>query len=470
VPDGINMEKYRPKFHFTAEKYIINDPNGLVYYEGEYHLFHQYNILEEIYWGHAVSEDLIHWKRLENAIAPDEHGQIWSGSAVVDEENHRLAAFFTYCERETERQSQGLAFSYDKGRSWEKYEKNPVLTEERKDFRDPKVFRYEDKWIMVVTGGDCVLFYESTNLIHWRQLSLFRGSTTDHVGTWECPDLFPLKAENAGACKWVLVISINDGSPAGGTGMKYFIGEFDGTSFRPDEEGKEGNWLDYGKDFYAGVSWNNISNGRRIMIAWADNWQYRDALPTYPFKGQMSSIRELYLKKIGNSFHLRQQPIEEMHVLRKNSREMHKMNMGAGEEWTLKDHVEALELELSYPINRIHSAIFGIRVVTGQGKQLEITFSKKEQSCTVDRRNAGINPHEKFPGKYKSKLDFSKEFLTLRLLLDVSQSELFVNEGELVFSNLIFPEDLYQIKLFTEGGDLEIEKCVIYDLDGDVIS
>ena len=122
-------------------------------------------------------------------------------------------------------------------------------------------------------------FYESTNLIHWRQLSLFRGSTTDHVGTWECPDLFPLKAENAGACKWVLVISINDGSPAGGTGMKYFIGEFDGTSFRPDEEGKEGNWLDYGKDFYAGVSWNNISNGRRIMIAWADNWQYRDALP-----------------------------------------------------------------------------------------------------------------------------------------------------------------------------------------------
>ena len=184
----------------------------------------------------------------------------------------------------------------------------------------------------------------------------------------------------------------------------------------------------------------------------------------------MSSIRELYLKKIGNSFHLRQQPIEEMHVLRKNSREMHKMNMGAGEEWTLKDYVEALELELSYPINRIHSAIFGVRVVTGQGKQLEITFSKKEQSCTVDRRNAGINPHEKFPGKYKSKLDFSKEFLTLRLLLDVSQSELFVNEGELVFSNLIFPEDLYQTKPFTEGGDLEIEKCVIYDLDGDVIS
>ena len=145
MPDGIHMEKYRPKIHFSAKDFVINDPNGLVYYDGEYHLFHQYNINEQIYWGHAVSTDLVHWKRLPNAIAPDEIGQIWSGSAVVDEENHRMAAFFTYSEHVTGRQSQGAAFSYDKGRTWEKYEKNPILTDERPDFRDPKVFRYEDK-------------------------------------------------------------------------------------------------------------------------------------------------------------------------------------------------------------------------------------------------------------------------------------------------------------------------------------
>ena len=248
--DGIHMEKYRPKIHFSAKDFVINDPNGLVYYDGEYHLFHQYNINEQIYWGHAVSTDLVHWKRLPNAIAPDEIGQIWSGSAVVDEENHRMAAFFTYSEHVTGRQSQGAAFSYDKGRTWEKYEKNPILTDERPDFRDPKVFRYEDKWVMVVTGGDCVILYESQDLIHWEKMSSFAGTADDHSGVWECPDLFPMTIGETGENRWVLTVSISDGSPAGGTGMKYFVGEFDGKSFKTVEDQPEGSWVDYGKDFY----------------------------------------------------------------------------------------------------------------------------------------------------------------------------------------------------------------------------
>ena len=228
--------------------------------------------------------------------------------------------------------------------------------------------------------------------------------------------------------------------------------------------------MDYGKDFYAGVSWNNLPDDRRLMIAWADNWQYRDFLPTSPFKGQMSSIRELKLKKRGRKFYLTQIPIEEMCALRKNKQEMHKMKMGAGEEWTLKDCSEALDLELCYPTNKICASSFGIRVVTGQEKQLEILFSKGEHSCTVDRLNAGLNPHEKFPGKYKAEVDYEKECLNLRLILDVSQSELFINDGELVFTNLIFPEGPYQLKLFAEGGDLEIERSTIYELTGDVIN
>ena len=159
MPKGVKMEKYRPKIHFSAEDYIINDPNGLVYYKGEYHLFHQYNINEQIYWGHAVSKDLVHWKRLPKAIA-----------------------FFTYSEHETKRQSQGVAFSYDKGRTWEKYSGNPILTDSREDFRDPKVFRYEEKWVMILSGGDCVLLYESKDLIHWNQISSFKGNQESHTG------------------------------------------------------------------------------------------------------------------------------------------------------------------------------------------------------------------------------------------------------------------------------------------------
>ena len=170
------MESYRPKIHFSAEKYIINDPNGLVYYRGRYHLFHQYNIDEQIHWGHAISTDLVHWKRLSLALFPDKIGQIWSGSVVADEENNRLAAAFTYSEHGTGRQSQGIAFSYDEGMTWEKYQGNPVLTSERMDFRDPKVIYCYDKWVMVLSGGDCVLLYESGDLIHWNLLSSFSGN------------------------------------------------------------------------------------------------------------------------------------------------------------------------------------------------------------------------------------------------------------------------------------------------------
>lgn len=470
MPKGVKMEKYRPKIHFSAEDYIINDPNGLVYYDGEYHLFHQYNINEQIYWGHAVSKDLVHWKRLPKAIAPDEIGQIWSGSAVVDEENQRMVAFFTYSEHETKRQSQGLAFSYDKGRTWEKYSGNPILTDSREDFRDPKVFRYEEKWVMILSGGDCVLLYESNDLIHWKQISSFKGNPESHTGVWECPDLFPMTMESMEEEKWVLTVSINDGSPAGGTGMQYFVGEFDGQKFISDSKQEEGVWIDYGKDFYAGVTWNHVPKDRRLMIAWADNWQYRDYLPTSPFKGQMSCVRELKLVQKEGKYILKQLPVEEMECLRKNKHEMRNIKMGADEEWTLCDKKEVLEIDISYPIKKIHAQTFGIKISTGKGRQFEIVFCKENQCCFVDRTTAGINPHDKFAGKYKAPIDFTQEFLMIKLLMDVSQSELFINNGETVLSNLLFPEDLYKVKLFATGGDLEIEKSIVYEIEENVVS
>ena len=265
--------------------------------------------------------------------------------------------------------------------------------------------------------------------------------------------------------KWVLTVSVNDGSPAGGTGMQYFVGEFDGQKFIADSNQEKGLWIDYGKDFYAGVTWNHVPKDRRLMIAWADNWQYRDYLPTSPFKGQMSCVRELKLVQKEKKYILKQLPVKEMECLRTNKHEMKNIKMGADEEWTLCDKKEVLELDISYPIEKIHAQTFGIKISTGKNRQFEIVFCKEKQCCVVDRTTAGVNPHDKFAGKYKAPVDFTQEFLTIKLLMDVSQSELFINNGEVVMSNLLFPEDFYKVKLFATGGDLVIEKSIIYEMD-----
>lgn len=457
------MERYRPKIHFSAENYIINDPNGLVYNKGIYHLFHQYNIEEQIHWGHAVSRDLVHWKRVQIALFPDEIGQIWSGSIVVDEEKDRMIAVFTYSEHETKKQSQGIAFSYDDGMTWEKYPGNPVLTSSRKDFRDPKVIRCFDKWVMVLSGGDCVLLYQSEDLINWKYLSSFSGTEESHCGVWECPDLFPMKM--ADEEKWILTVSINNGSPAGGTGMQYFTGTFDGAEFKTDQEQPNGRWLDFGKDFYAGVTWNHVPDGRRLMIAWADNWQYRDYLPTIPFKGQMSCVRELTLCKKEDGYYIKQMPVREMDMLRRNKKEYKKIHIGSGEEWILGTNKECLELDLVCNVKSIEAEKFGICVGTGKGKKFQIEFDVKNQTCLVDRRDSGVNAHENFPGVYWGKVDFGKEKFSLKVILDVSQIELFVNEGDLVMTNLVFPEASYELKLYAENGEILIDSCKIFELD-----
>ena len=461
---GGNMEKYRPKIHFSAEKYIINDPNGLIYNKGIYHLFHQYNINEQIHWGHAVSRDLVHWKRVQTALFPDEIGQIWSGSVVADEENNRMAAVFTYSEHGTKRQSQGIAFSYDDGMTWEKYSGNPVLSSTRKDFRDPKVIRFMNRWIMVLSGGDSVLLYESENLINWNYLSSFSGNIESHCGVWECPDLFPINISGRKEEKWVLTVSINDGAPAGGTGMQYFVGDFDGLEFKTCPEQPKGKWMDYGKDFYAGVTWSNVPEGRRIMIAWADNWQYRDYLPTSPFKGQMSCVRELTLHRKENGYAVVQMPVKEMEALREDKKEYRKLYIGSGEEWILGADKDTLELNIIFQPKNIEAEKFGICIGTGKDKKFKIEFDKEHETCTVDRRNSGVNAHDKFPGIYEGKVDFNKELISLKMILDVSQIEIFVNDGELVMTNLVFPEKDYEIGIYSKNGTILIDSCTIYEL------
>ncbi|MEL6917014.1 MAG: glycoside hydrolase family 32 protein, partial [Bacteroidota bacterium] len=281
---ALYKEAYRPQYHFSPQEKWMNDPNGLVYNQGCYHLFYQYYpddiVWGPMHWGHAVSTDMVHWKHKPIALFPDRNGYIFSGSAVLDSantsglgtlDNAPLVAIFTYHDMAGEEagrkdyQTQGIAFSLDNGDTWTKYKGNPVIGNDgMKDFRDPKVFWDDanDQWVMLLVAGDHLQIWNSDNLIDWQKRSEFGKKQGAHGGVWECPDLFPLKVKGTNEEKWVLLISINPGAPNGGSGTQYFIGDFDGETFTSDQ--KENRWLDWGTDNYAGVTYNNVPNNERI--------------------------------------------------------------------------------------------------------------------------------------------------------------------------------------------------------------
>ena len=305
-------ELYRPQFHFTPEKNWMNDHNGLVFFEGEYHLFYQYNPFGinwgHMSWGHAVSEDLVHWDHLPVALNEEDGIMIFSGSAVVDWKNKSrfgrngqppLVAIYTGHRSSNQNQSQCIAYSNYEGRSWTKYKGNPVLQNPgTKDFRDPKVIWYEEtnKWIMSLAVGNYVNFYSSPDLKKWEFESEFGSGEGAHGGVWECPDLFPLRINGENTQKWVLLVSMNPGGPNGGSATQYFVGDFNGHKFT--NELKQIRWIDYGKDNYAGVTWSDIpdEDGRRIFIGWMNNWQYAQTVPTNPWRSSQTIPRELELK------------------------------------------------------------------------------------------------------------------------------------------------------------------------------
>jgi sucrose-6-phosphate hydrolase SacC (GH32 family) len=302
-PTGaLKDEKYRPQFHFTPARNWMNDPNGLLYYKGEYHLFYQHNPKENIWgnmsWGHAVSSDLYSWEELPVAIPCTDDVGIFSGSAVIDyentsgfgsKENPAMVAIYTEHKNDKSSQTQCLAFSLDQGRTFTKYESNPVLDLQTPDFRDPKVQWVDGQWLMTIALPDLhqISFYSSPNLKEWTHLSNF-GPAAEIGGCWECPDLFKL------GNKWILIVSLNPGGYQIGSGTQYFIGEWNGKEFIPDDI--ETRWLDYGRDNYAGVTFNDAPDGKRIFLGWMSNWDYAGKVPTDPWRSAMTLPRELSLE------------------------------------------------------------------------------------------------------------------------------------------------------------------------------
>jgi fructan beta-fructosidase len=469
-------EDYRPQFHFTPERNWMNDPNGLVYHQGVYHLFYQYYpddiVWGPMHWGHAVSSDMLHWEHKPIALYPDENGFIFSGSAVVDThnttgfgtaDNLALVAIFTYHDIEGEQagktdfQTQGIAYSLDNGDSWTKYKDNPVIRNTVvRDFRDPKVFwnEKEELWTMLLAAGDHLQIWNSPNLKEWEQVSEFGKNQGAHGGVWECPDMFPLQVDGTGETKWVLLISINPGAPNGGNGTQYFIGDFDGKTFTSDQA--ENRWLDFGRDNYAGVTYNNTPNKERIFIGWMSNWDYARETPTEKWRSASTVPRTLSLSKINGQYELLNYPLKSFDklvdagakaediIVKPN--EAKTIGLATKNQFEIRFKTAARDFILSFKNNRADS--------------LAIALDEKNKMITFDRRNSGLT-------------DFAANFATtvqkmpinnlpegeveIRILLDASSIELFIHEGQYVMTNQIFPRDAYTVLEILNTSDTELQ-------------
>jgi fructan beta-fructosidase len=613
-------EAYRPQFHFTPAKNWMNDPNGMVYYDGEWHLFYQYNPFGEKWghmsWGHAVSKDLVHWEHLPLALAEENGVMIFSGSAVIDWNNTSgfgkdgkppMVAIYTGHYTEKPLQNQQIAYSNDRGRTWTKYEGNPVIDINEKDFRDPKVLWHEAtrQWVMAVSlpTERKVRFYGSPDLKSWTQLSDFgpAGSTT---GIWECPDLFPLPVEGTNEQKWVLVVNVGGGAPAGGSGCQYLVGDFDGKAFtlhepsqpRPQPafvpegtvfadfengfgdwkiegdafdnapatgavdgqqavdgflgkgfansfhvgggahdtntcinlivDGKvirsaegdaaerldwkswdvadlKGNnahieivdrwtegwghinvdqilfsdkpakpatnpalWADYGRDFYAAVSWSDVpkEDGRRVWLGWMSNWQYAQDIPTSPWRSGMTVARTLSLRKVGDAYRLLQKPSRELEQIRAAGQVAENVSLADAVILLNKAESELLDVELTVPAG----APFELSLIKPESGVAPILVDTEKGTLSFDRTKFGDTGfHGEFPGIHSSPLRAVDGKVTLRLLIDVASIEIFANGGESVISDLVFPKLgpwQFGFSYKGEGAPPKVERIAVYPL------
>ena len=441
-----NESLYRPAFHFTPKQGWMNDPNGMVYLNGQYHLFFQHypdsTVWGPMHWGHATSSDLVQWKELPIALYPDSIGMIFSGSAVLDKNNTSglgrggiapLVAIFTQHDMPGEKdgrtdfQNQSIAYSLDEGKIWTKYAGNPVLkTPNLKDFRDPKVIWHEptQKWIMNLAVADHVEFYSSPNLINWTKESEIGKNLFAHGGVWECPDLLQFNVN--GKTSWVLLVSMNPGGPNGGSATQYIVGDFDGHAFKPYST--DIKWMDYGPDNYAGVTFSNVG-GRNILIGWMSNWNYANVVPTEKWRSAMTVPRELKLIEQNNNknaslknFLLVSSPVKEF--------------MNAFTEIISKENVIPNRID----IKAIKAMDFEIILSNTSNEKLIIGYHADKKQFFIDRTKAGVsNFNDGFAAvAVAPRLSFATN-MDLSILLDKTSVELFADGGRTVMTALFFP-------------------------------
>jgi fructan beta-fructosidase len=480
-------QPWRPQYHFTPPKNFMNDPNGTVFYKGEYHLFYQYNpegnVWGHMSWGHAVSRDMVHWQNLPVALH-EESGQymVYSGSAVVDWDNtsglcknvdpkDRSCLVAIYTAAHKDRQKQHIAFSNDRGRTWTNYSANPVADLDAPDFRDPNVFWYEPqhKWVMVAVLADerTLVILDSPDLKRWTRRSTF-GPAGDTAGQWECPDLIELPVEGTNEKKWVLIINRNPGAPAGGTRVRYLIGKFDGATFTSEVPDSPPLWADWGKDFYATNTWNDMpaSDGRRVWIGWFSNWQYANTEPTVLWRGADSIPRTLMLRRYADGLRLVQRPIRELETLRHERLRIKNTGVAEANRKIRQAGFRGEVYEFEAELQADKTGEIGFRLRKGKDVETLVGFNAAHGEAFVDRTHSGeVSFSKDFPGRHTALLEMSPR-VKLHVFVDRTSVEVFANEGERVLSERIYPPPGSDgIELYADSGTGKIISLTIWEMD-----
>ena len=462
-PDGHYNEKHRPQFHFTPQKMWMNDPNGLVYYNGKYHLFYQYYpndiVWGPMHWGHASSKDLFSWEHHPIALYPDELGNIFSGCAVIDIENttgfgkNAMVAIFTYHNDELWKkgyrntESQGLAYSLDEGITWTKYEGNPVIkNSSEKDFRDPNVFWNDEinAWNMVLASGDRVKIFTSEDLKEWKYKSDFKPNPDlSKTGTWECVDLFKMKFE--GEEKWVMIVNHDKFTPNGGSGTRYFIGDFDGEVFTISQPSR---WLDYGTDYYAGVTFYNVPQDRRILISWMSNWLYAQKTPTKNWRSAMTLPRELILDKDKEGYFLKQQ------ITGDYSKNLKSVSFNKRVVLPVTEtNLDLSQAEIKF---KFKAENLKITVSNSKGEKLKLTL--KDSLFLIDRSKSGITDFSDQFAADVQRMPVKELINDAQLIFDRASVEILLNGGKYSMTTIFFPNEPFS-KFTIESS----EKTVLTD-------
>ena len=495
VDDGLYHEAFRPQFHYTPPQQWMNDPNGMVYDHGEYHLYYQYNPYSNkwgpMHWGHARSRDLVHWQQQPIALYPDRLGTIFSGSAVVDIANTSgfgsrarpaMVAMYTYHDHLSENlghtgfESQGLAFSLDHGRNWTKYAGNPVLTSPAvRDFRDPKVVWHAptQRWLVALAVADHVAFYSSRDLKHWLHESDFGAEWGSHGGVWECPDLIAMTIDGTAQRKYVLLVSIGKGGPNGGSDTQYFVGDFDGHRFTPDGASRGPpqsvpRWLDYGTDDYAGSTWSGAapSDRRQLFIGWMSNWQYATAVPTERWRSAMTLPRELRLVDSARGAELHSLPVAELASLRRTAAVIGPRVVAAPLDLTHAAKTSSGLLELDIDLDTAGAAISELSFANARGESTIFRIKRAERRFELDRSASGaVGFSPQFAGVQTAPWLGSSDRVRLRIYLDQSSIEVFVDDGDTVLTALVFPATPYDsVLLRSAGGTIGLNAATVYEL------
>jgi fructan beta-(2,6)-fructosidase len=465
VFDTVNREKWRPIYHHTPAYGWMNDPNGLFYKDGLYHLYYQWNPYgsqwENMHWGHSVSRDLVHWENKGMALAPDALGTIFSGCAVVDHENTAgfgkgaVVAFYTSA---GESQTQSMAYSKDNGASFVKYDGNPVVTADVPDFRDPHVFWHQEtaRWVMLLAAGQEMRIYSSSNLKDWQYESAFGEGWGNHDGVWECPDLIKLPVRGTNKEKWMLICNINPGGPFGGNATQYFIGQFDGHRFTCEDQPDETKWMDYGKDHYAAITFDNAPDGRHILMSWMSNWQYANLVPTLQYRSANAVPCDIDLFEHAGKTYVGRTPAKELLALR--GRRLLKRSAAARRTFD----AEKGAYELLVNINPSAAGQTRLSLQNEKGERVVLTYDVAAATLSVDRTLSGETD---FSDAFKAvtTAPVRGQISGLRIFVDKSSVEVFDADGRLSLTHLVFPTQPYNTLLLQNGRGNEAD-VEVYEL------